>query len=177
MSDQDVKVTISADEFEARCRAYADMLATDTYEGPLVMEGEVGYGDGYGDTNDLPLIDNFFAGGIRSVRGFEANTLGPRDSNGEPLGGSFLTQGQAELILPVPFFESVKQFRMSAFTDIGNVFGPDEDFDFGELRSSAGVAALWLSPLGPMRVSFALPLRSEPGDDEQVFQFTFGANF
>ena len=85
--------------------------------------------------------------------------------------------GQAELILPVPFAENIKQFRMAAFTDIGNVFGPGQSFDFDELRTSAGVAALWLSPLGPMRASFAVPLNSEPGDDEQVFQFTFGAGF
>jgi outer membrane protein insertion porin family len=143
----------------------------------ISLNGEVGYGDGYGDVESLPLIDNFTAGGPRSVRGFEANTLGPRDSNGQPLGGSLLVEGQAELILPVPFAESIKQFRMAAFTDIGNVFGPNEDFDAGELRSSAGIAALWLSPLGPMRVSYAIPLRSKSGDDEQVFQFTFGTGF
>ena len=141
------------------------------------LSGDVGYGDGYSDNNNLPLTQNFVAGGPRSVRGFEANTLGPRDSNGAPLGGSFLIEGNAELILPVPFADSVKQFRMAAFTDIGNVFGPDEDFDVGELRSSAGLAALWLSPLGPMKASYAVPLRSKPGDDEQVFQFTFGTAF
>lgn len=141
------------------------------------LSGDLGYGDGYSDNESLPLTENFVAGGPRSVRGFEANTLGPRDSNGAPLGGSFLVEGNAELILPVPFAESIKEFRMSAFTDIGNVFGPDEDFDVGELRSSAGVAALWLSPLGPMRASYAVPLNSGPNDDEQQFQFTFGTAF
>ena len=67
----------------------------------LVLEAEVGYGDGFGDTRRLPLTDNFFGGGLRSVRGFRANTLGPRDSLNEPLGGNLKVVGTAEVILPL----------------------------------------------------------------------------
>ena len=143
----------------------------------LVLDGEVGYGDGYGDTEDLPLINNFFAGGIRTVRGFEGNTLGPRDSRGRPLGGSTRLIGNAEVILPVPFARDLRSFRLTTFVDAGNVYGPGEDLDFGKLRYSAGVSAIWLSPLGPMTVSIAAPLNSESGDDTQPFQFTFGTSF
>ena len=143
----------------------------------LVLDGEVGYGDGYGDTEDLPLINNFFAGGIRTVRGFEGNTLGPRDSRGRPLGGSTRLIGNAEVILPVPFARDLRSFRLTTFVDAGNVYGPGEDLDFGRLRYSAGVSAIWLSPLGPMTVSIAAPLNSESGDDTQPFQFTFGTSF
>ena len=148
---------------------------TDTWV--LSLNGQVGYGDGYGDVDALPLIDNFLAGGPRSVRGYEANTLGPRDSKSDPLGGDFLVEGQAELILPLPFLKAVTQLRIAAFADAGNVFGPNQDFAIGDLRASAGIGAIWLSPLGPIRVSVAQPFNDQPGDSTQAFQFTFGSAF
>ncbi|NNG12700.1 MAG: outer membrane protein assembly factor BamA [Halobacteria archaeon] len=143
----------------------------------LSLNGELGYGDGFGDFEQLPFFENFFAGGVRSVRGFEDNTLGPRDSNGNPIGGSFRVVGNAELIFPVPFFEDTKSFRMSAFFDIGNVFRDFEDFDAGDLRYSAGLAGLWLSPLGPLSISLGYPINDESGDEIQNFQFTIGTFF
>ncbi|MCY4349287.1 MAG: outer membrane protein assembly factor BamA [Thiotrichales bacterium] len=143
----------------------------------FMLEGEVAYGDGFGGTDNLPLTENFFAGGLRSVRGFRANTLGPRDSLGEPLGGSLKTVGTAELILPLPFAKNSSTFRITTFLDTGNVYGPDEDFDFDTLRFSTGLAAVWLSPVGPMTVSIARPLRSETDDRTQRFQLTLGTSF
>ena len=143
----------------------------------FMLEGEVAYGDGFGGTDDLPLTENFFAGGLRSVRGFRANTLGPRDSLGEPLGGDLKTVGTAELILPLPFAKDSNTFRITAFLDAGNVYGPDEDFDFDTLRFSTGLAGIWLSPVGPMTMSIARPLRSETDDRTQGFQLTLGTSF
>ena len=143
----------------------------------LLLNGEIGYGDGYGDTDRLPFFENFYAGGIRSVRGFEDNTLGPRDSNDDPFGGDLEVTGSAELILPVPFAEEAKSVRVSAFVDGGNVFGPGEDFDSATLRFSAGVSATWISPLGVLTFSLAQPLNDEPDDEVQNFQFTFGSVF
>ena len=143
----------------------------------FVLEGEIGYGDGIGGTGDLPLTENFFAGGLRSVRGFKANTLGPRDSRGRPLGGNLKTVGTAEAILPLPFTKDSATFRITSFVDAGNVYGPEEDFDFDTLRYSTGIAAVWLSPVGPLTMSFAKPLKSQPGDETQGFQLTFGTSF
>ncbi len=143
----------------------------------LVADGTFGYGDGISGTDRLPLIDNFFAGGIRSVRGYEGNTLGPRDSLGEPLGGSKLLTGSLELIVPLPFVENSRQVRLTGFFDFGNVFGQGDDLDLGELRTSAGVSAIWLSPLGALTFSFAVPLNEEDQDDTQPLQFTFGTSF
>ena len=142
-----------------------------------MVQGEVGYGDGYEDTEDLPLTQNFFAGGIRSVRGFEANTLGPRDSTNEPLGGDLKVVGSAELILPVPFLPQSQNFRVTGFVDGGQVFGPSQSFSFSDFRYSAGLSALWLSPLGPLTLSIAAPLNDESGDETQPLQFTFGTAF
>ena len=144
----------------------------------FVLEGELGYGDGYGGTSALPLTENFFAGGLRSVRGFRANTLGPRDTPyNRPLGGNLKVVGTAELILPLPFTEDSNTFRVTTFLDAGNVYGPKEDFDFDTLRYSAGIAAIWLSPVGPLTMSFAKPLEKQEGDVTDGFQLTFGTSF
>jgi outer membrane protein insertion porin family len=138
---------------------------------------ELGYGDGYGDTGDLPLTENYFAGGIRSVRAYEANTLGPRDSKGEPLGGDRKLTGTVELILPLPFIRDSKAFRITTFVDAGNVFGPGQRLDYRELRASAGISGIWISPFGPLTISFGYPFNDQPGDDIQNFQFTLGTAF
>ena len=143
----------------------------------LVLEGELGYGDGFGGTGELPLTDNFFAGGLRSVRGFKANTLGPRDSRGEPLGGNLKTVGTVEVILPLPFTKDSNTFRITSFFDIGNVYGPNEDFDSDTLRYSTGVAAVWVTPVGPLTMSYSRPIRTLPNDETQGFQLTFGTSF
>ena len=136
--------------------------------------GEIGYGDGYGDTEELPFFEKFYAGGLRSVRGYEANTLGPRYSNDEPSGGAFKTVASTQLILPVPFMEKSENVRVAAFFDIGNVFATPSDFDANELRYSVGLSGLWISPLGPIVLSVAAPLNEKDGDETQVFQFSFG---
>lgn len=153
----------------------------------FAVKGEFGYGEAFGDDN-LPIFENFYAGGPRSVRGYEENTLGPR-VRGRPLGGNIKIIGGAEFIIPIPFLDEFKEsVRMSAFFDAGNVFGdygPDinneglvnEPFDMGNLRYSAGLSGIWVSPFGLVSISIATPIGSEPGDETQRFQFNFGTNF
>jgi outer membrane protein insertion porin family len=148
-----------------------------TRELTLGLKGNLGYGDGFGDYEQLPFFENFFAGGVRSVRGFEDNTLGPKDSDGDPIGGAFLVVFNAEVIFPIPFVEDTKGVRLSAFFDVGNVFEDYNNFDAGDLRYSVGLAGLWLSPLGPISMSLGFPLNADSGDDEQNFQFTVGTFF
>ena len=141
----------------------------------LSLKAKLGYGDGYADTTELPFFENFYAGGPRSVRGFEENTLGPKDSLGRPIGGNVELTGGAEVILPVPFFRDVKAMRISGFLDVGNVY--NDEIDLGSLRYSAGISGIWVSPFGIVSVSIAQPFNDEPGDDLQEFQFTFGSSF
>ncbi|MDT8388291.1 MAG: outer membrane protein assembly factor BamA [Thiogranum sp.] len=145
----------------------------------LVLEanGEVGWGDGFGDFDSLPFFENFFAGGVRSVRGYEDNSLGPRDSTNDPLGGSFRTVATLAISFPPPFLTESNSVRLSAFYDIGNVFPGTENFDAGDLRMSVGIAGTWLSPVGPLAISLAQPFNDQSGDDLQEFQFTLGAGF
>jgi outer membrane protein insertion porin family len=140
----------------------------------LSMHAQLGYGNGYGDYDNLPFFENYFAGGVRSVRGFEDNTLGPTDSNGNPIGGSVQLVGGAEVLFPLPFIEDSKSFRVGTFFDIGNVYADVSSFDVKELRYSVGVSALWISPVGPLSVSFGFPLNAKANDNVQNFQFTVG---
>ncbi len=143
----------------------------------LLLKGRLGYGDSYGDTFELPFFENFYAGGPRTVRGFKENSLGPQDQFNDSLGGDFMLIGNAELILPLPFLKEFKSVRVTAFYDVGNVFGAQEDFEADKLRMSTGVSAIWLSPFGMLSISIAQPIRDQPLDDIQKFQFTFGTNF
>jgi outer membrane protein insertion porin family len=143
----------------------------------LGLKARIGYGDGYGDFDSMPFLENFFAGGIRSVRGFEDNTLGPKDEFGEAIGGAVLTVFNAEILFPVPFVEAASATRLSTFLDIGNVYSDIDDFDAGDLRFAVGLAGVWASPLGPISVSFGYPLNAEDDDEEQNFQFTVGTFF
>ena len=145
------------------------------------MKGHVGYGDGFGGVEALPFYENFFAGGFRSVRGFAENTLGPRDALDDPLGGNFVLTGGAELYFKAPFKLAQKSLRLSVFADAGNVYqldGPNNDgFEFSEMRYSAGVSAVWASPMGVLTFSLAQPFNSDSDDEEENFQFQFGSAF
>lgn len=146
----------------------------------LSAEANLGYGDGYSDTDDLPLFENFFTGGPGSVRGYKAYSLGPRDSNDDPIGGNMLVNGNVELWFPPPFFGDPESMRMAAFFDIGNVYNTNSDeydFDASELRYSTGVAMTWMSPLGVLTMSLGYPLNDKEGDETEEFQFTFGTTF
>ena len=142
------------------------------------LSADLGYGDAYGETTELPFFENFFAGGPRTVRGFKTNTLGPLDSNRRPLGGDTKIIGRAELILPAPFLDEYKRsFRLTGFIDAGNVYGPGQKIDLGQIRYSTGIGAIWVSPFGVVQASIAMPLNEQTGDQTENFQFTFGASF
>jgi len=135
------------------------------------IHGYLGYGDGYGIMKKLPFFENYFAGGIGSVRGFSANTLGPRDSNGDALGGNISMYGSLGLIIPSP----TPSVRPSLFLDAGNVY--DRRLSLSDLRYSAGIQVEWYTPIAPLIFSFALPIREKPGDETEPFQFQIGVSF
>jgi len=140
----------------------------------LAMNADFGYGNSYGG-KPYPVFKNFYAGGIGSVRGYETASLGPVDEFGTPLGGTRKFAMQVEALTPLPGAD--RTLRMFTFFDTGQVWGEDEKASFGSLRMSAGLGIAWISPLGPMKFSYAYPLNSEPGDKIQRFQFQIGAGF
>lgn len=115
----------------------------------LRFHTQLGFGDGYGDSQDLPFYEHYYAGGFNSVRGFEDSSLGPRstpsvvrnaageivygvrdaygrvtdpDQDPLPFGGNVLIQGGVELLFPLPFVKDQRSLRTTLFLDVGNVF-------------------------------------------------------
>ncbi|MBP6750477.1 MAG: outer membrane protein assembly factor BamA, partial [Xanthomonadaceae bacterium] len=128
----------------------------------------------------LPIFENFYAGGTRSVRGFRDNTLGPTDRAAgslfaQPVGGALKTVGALEMYFPTLL--DTPAARISAFVDVGNVYKDIDSFDAGQLRASAGVALLWRAPVGPISISYAAPFKKEDSDEIERLQFTFGGAF
>jgi outer membrane protein insertion porin family len=165
----------------------------------FAFNGNVGYGEAFGDTTSLPPYKNFFAGGPNTVRGYKENSLGPLDTLNNPYGGNLLVVGQAELVLPIPVsWQSRSRFVL--FYDIGNTFSTEDvtfyaadgftplpsdyyEFSFDELRQSYGIAAEWLAPLGLFKFSYGIPVNEFEGgnnlrpDETENFQFTIGGAF
>lgn len=140
----------------------------------LMVRGEIGYGDGYGDTPVLPFFKNFYVGGVNSLRGFRTFTAGPKDVQGNPRGGTHKLQGGFEFLFPFPGLRGDRSVRMSAFVDTGMT---GNSYDLGEMRAAVGLGLLWISPMGPLKISYASPFMEQSGDRRQSFQFTFGAAF
>ena len=163
----------------------------------LMLNGEFGIGHGYGG-KPLPFFKNFYAGGPGSVRGFEPMSLGPRDINNNALGGTSRVVGNAELLFPMPGLSKEKSVRLSVFADAGAVYGTSNLSGAGSilsgspvtaasgtgalpgssgLRYSVGAALTWISPVGPLKISFGKALNAKPDDKLQKFQFTLGSVF
>ena len=166
----------------------------------LKLKADLGYGESYGDTTQLPFFKNFYGGGFGSVRGFKRNTLGPQDTpcnlvdppcvtryidDPDPIGGNVKVELGAEVIFPLPFLKDQRSVQSSLFLDAGNIFNTKcgetqvNCFkpDAGELRYAFGVGATWLSGFGPITFSVAKPLNSNDFDETEVFQFSLGNQF
>ena len=184
------------------------------------VSGTLGYGKAYSKdisvqyadadgnirTMSFPFFQNYYAGGVRDVRGFQDNTLGPRICSGligadgkpdasalatndycsggggyggrpQPVGGAFKLLGSAELVLP--FFKDNDKARISLFADVGNVFADYNSFKASDLRASVGISLQWIAPVGPIVINLASPIRDKPGDKpfEETLQFYFGRTF
>jgi len=169
----------------------------------LRFHTKLGYGNGYGSTDGLPFYENYTAGGEGAVRGFESGTLGPRntpatgtyssagqayysDRDTEALGGNIMITGGVEYLFPMPFIKDNKSLRTSLFWDVGSVYSDKcylstttgcDGVDFSQMASSVGVGVTWYSPLGPLSVNLALPIRKPDDAETQVFQFSMGQTF
>jgi outer membrane protein insertion porin family len=140
-----------------------------------MANSQFGYANGYRG-KDLPFFKNFYAGGVDSVRGFETATLGPRDTNGDVLGGNRMLVVNLEAMFPPPGYKE-KNVRLSTFIDFGDVWGEDEKIRGTDIRVSTGVAVSWDSPVGPLKFAFGFPIRKKPDDRIERFQFQLGRIF
>lgn len=148
----------------------------------LQLKAGLAFGEGYGDSETLPFYENFYAGGIGTVRGFEPNSLGPYydfdiDGSDRPRGGSVKLTGTAALVFPVPLIDDSSNARMNLFFDFGNVFDGFDSVDMDEIRSSVGLGVSWITPVGPLLFSLASPVNYQDDDKQQTFQFSLGTSF
>ncbi|MDO9404645.1 MAG: outer membrane protein assembly factor BamA [Polaromonas sp.] len=145
----------------------------------VALNGEFGWGKGLND-RPFPVFKNSYSGGLGSVRGFEQGSLGPRETqNGEDLaiGGPKKITLNAELIAPFPGVGNDRTLRMYTFVDAGNVFAENSSYKLADLRVSAGIGLSWISPVGPLRIAIANPLRKKEGDKIERLQFQIGTSF
>ncbi len=201
------KLTLStSDYFPLPFGFTAHMSGTLGYGKAYSKDVSVQYADSQGNirTMSFPFFQNYYAGGVRDVRGFEDNTLGPRICSGligangkadptaisvngtciggsyyrpQPVGGAFKVLGSGELVLP--FFKDNPKARISLFADVGNVFAGYGDFNASDLRASVGISLQWIAPVGPIVINLAQPIRDKPEDKpyEERLQFYFGRTF
>ncbi|MBU3634481.1 outer membrane protein assembly factor BamA [Polynucleobacter sp. es-GGE-1] len=144
----------------------------------LSFNGEVGYGDAYG-SNPFPITKNYYVGGIGSVRGYAPGSLGPQYYNStygiyQPTGGQSKIVSNVEYTVPVPGSGVDKTLRVFTFVDGGNAFGQNINL---VLRYSYGLGLSWISPLGPLKFSYGIPIKSQPTDNIQRLQFQVGTAF
>jgi outer membrane protein insertion porin family len=142
----------------------------------LMFNAELGLGKGLGG-RPFPIFKNFYGGGLGSVRVFEQSSLGVIDPTGAFIGGAKKLNFNTELYFPVPGTGNDKTLRIFAFADAGNVWREDEKMDAGSLRASVGVGLSWISPVGPLKLSWGVPVKVKPNDRIQRFQFQIGTAF
>ncbi|MDZ7791247.1 MAG: outer membrane protein assembly factor BamA [Xanthomonadales bacterium] len=124
----------------------------------------------------LPFYEHFYGGGVSDIRGFEDNSLGPKDIACRSVGGDFKVIGGLELAFPLPYLD-VSGTRLAWFVDVGNVYRDFDSFDTDLLRASTGLSLTWQAPVGPIIINLAAPLQEREGDQTQILQFSFGQTF
>lgn len=124
----------------------------------------------------LPFYEHFYGGGVSDIRGFDDNSLGPKDAACRSVGGDFKVIGGFELAFPLPNIEA-SGTRLAWFFDVGNVFRDYDSFETDKLRASTGISLTWQAPVGPIIINLATPLKEREGDETQFVQFSFGQTF
>ncbi|MEN9560303.1 MAG: hypothetical protein RLZZ502_1514, partial [Pseudomonadota bacterium] len=148
---------------------------------------DIGFGKGYGG-KPLPFFKNYYAGGTGSIRGYDTNSLGPREFvaatdttpagyTGSILGGTQRIVINNELLFPFPGTKNDKSVRGAIFFDVGRVRTDGSQGQNETFRYSAGVAVAWTSPIGPLKFSLGYPIAKKENDKLQKFQFQVGTVF
>jgi outer membrane protein insertion porin family len=140
------------------------------------FNADLAWGRGLGN-RPYPIFKNFYGGGLGSVRGFDQNSLGPVDVTGAYIGGNKRLNLNAELYLPIPGTGNDRTLRWFTYVDAGNVWGENDKVTAGSIRASAGIGVTWVSPVGPLKLSYGTPVRKKPEDRIQRLQFQIGTAF
>ena len=138
--------------------------------------GSCDYSDLMALDTGLPFYEHFYSGGVRDLRGYDDNTLGPKDAFCRSVGGDFKVAGGVELAIPTPFAAG-SGTRIALFVDTGYVYENISAFEASKLRGSFGLSLTWEAPVGPIVISYAFPFNDREGDRTEDLQFSFGTTF
>jgi outer membrane protein insertion porin family len=170
-------LSISGDSRYIRTNYQIQQYTPITKKYTLALNADIGYGQGLSN-RPYPLFKNYFVGGLGSVRGFQQSSLGPSNSSNTLfLGGAKKIVFNAEVLAPFPGAGNDRTLRLFAFADTGKAFGESEKISLSELRSAVGIGLSWISPMGPLRFSYALPMKRQDTDKIQRLQFQIGTSF
>lgn len=139
----------------------------------LSIRGRFGYATGYAG-KELPLYERFYVGGINTIRGLGFGEGGPRNEEGEKIGGNLEMIANAELIFPI--VEEVK-LKGVIFFDYGGAFDKDDKISFTDLRETAGAGIRWMSPFGPIRLEWGFNLDPREDENNSKLEFSMGGVF
>ncbi|MDH5539140.1 MAG: outer membrane protein assembly factor BamA, partial [Rhizobacter sp.] len=168
--------SVAGDTRYARINLQAQQYWPLTKKFTFAINAEGGYGRGL-NGQSYPIFKNFYGGGLGTVRSFDQGSLGPVDVTGAYIGGNKRLNFQNQLFLPVPGAGNDRSLRLFTFFDVGNVWGQYERATASSLRTSAGLGLSWISPVGPLQLSWGKPVRKQPGDRIQPLQFQIGTAF
>ena len=138
----------------------------------LLINGELAAVNNWGDGNRVRIYDRLFLGGSNNLRGFEYRDVGPRDANGEPLGGKTLARATIEYTFPL-----IEKARGALFYDTGFVNSDAYDFSTDHIASDIGFGLRLDLPIGPLRVDYGIPLQRDGRSGSGKFNFNVGYQF
>ncbi len=167
---------LAADTRYLRASAQVQQYVPLTRRFTLGLNAEFGWGKGLGG-RPFPIFKNFYGGGLGTVRAFDQGSLGPVDITGAYMGGNRRVNANAELYMPFPGSGNDRTLRWFTYLDVGNVWGENETLELANLRASAGLGLSWISPVGPLKLSYGMPVRKLPTDRIQRLQFQIGTAF
>ena len=164
------------DDILANAAAQGKVPGVDPVQFPVPV-GECDPTDAVRLDTGLPFFEHFYSGGVRDLRGYDDNTLGPKDYFCRSIGGDLKVAGGLELAIPTPFVGNQSGTRIALFVDTGYVYENLDAFEANKLRGSFGLSVTWEAPIGPIVISYAFPFNDQPGDRTEDLQFSFGTTF
>ena len=160
-------------DFYKAIGSYGRYIPTGFWNSQFFVKGTAGTVRSYGGST-IPVYENFFVGGLQTVRGFKYGEAGPLDENGDPIGGSNELFFNFEWIFPIYAPAGLKGI---VFFDVGHGFNNDKGFLFDGARTAAGTGIRWFSPFGPVRLEIGFNLNPKKGEKRTVFDFALGSQF
>jgi outer membrane protein insertion porin family len=138
----------------------------------LLLNAEFATVSTWGSGDRVPIFDRLFLGGSNNLRGFNFRDVGPKDINGEPLGGKSLARATVEYTFPI-----IEHVRGAVFYDIGLLDSSANQFGTGHVASDVGIGVRLDLPIGPLRIDYGIPIERDGNSNDGKFNFNVGYQF